>query len=127
MSAQIVEPTRKYGASTIASAMLRLQVGDHMAELTLPISRLPFVPVVQQRIVGGLVAGHIQADQPAARSSMPFGQQGPTAGEVTLLEIDQPIEPKLQRRAVAAGSNRLFGGHEIDMRDSRSRPRCAPY
>jgi hypothetical protein len=43
MSTQRFVPVLKYGASTIASAMLRLQVGDHIAEVTLPISRLAVV------------------------------------------------------------------------------------
>jgi hypothetical protein len=44
ISAQTALPIAKCGDSTIASAMLRLQVGDQAAEVMLPVSRLPSAP-----------------------------------------------------------------------------------
>ena len=121
-----VEPIWKYGASTIASAMLRLQVGDHMAELTLPISRLPFSAAYSSALCAGLLPAMSRPTKLPAWPSELLGEQRAAAREVSLLEVDQPAEPELQRRAVAAGANGLFGGHEIDVRTQEARPRCAP-
>ena len=41
MSAQSVEPMALQAASTTASARLRLQVGDQVADVTLPASLRP--------------------------------------------------------------------------------------
>src|SRR6266403_10253 len=44
-----------YGASSIASARLRLQVGDHAADVTLPASFLPERPEYNRALWAGLL------------------------------------------------------------------------
>ena len=70
--------------------MLRLQVGDQIAELTLPISRLPLVIRVEQRIVRRLVAGDVEPDEPALRAALLLGKQRAPPGEMPLVEVHQP-------------------------------------
>src|SRR6516164_8912625 len=55
---------------------------------------------IQQRVVGGLVAGYVEPDECAAWPARAFGQQRTAAGEVTLGEVDEPREPELERGAL---------------------------
>jgi len=68
---------------------------------------------VEQRIVRRFVAGDIQAHQLTPRPALPFCNERATAGEMALVEIDQPGKTQLQRRAIAAGANGMFRGYEI--------------
>ena len=101
--------------------MLRLQVGDHVAEVTLPISRLPSASGVQQRIVGRLVARDVEPHQLAPRAARPLGEQRAPSVEVTLVEIDQPGKAQFERRTIAAGADGLFRGHEVHVRHQEAR------
>src|SRR6202790_3407080 len=50
---------------------------------------------VEKRVVCGLVAGDIQADESAARTLRSFGQQRTPPREMPLVEIHQPTTPQL--------------------------------
>src|SRR5260370_15248670 len=70
---------------------------------------------VKKRVMGRLVAGDIQADEPATRTLSALGQQRTPPREMPFVEIHQPPEAELERRAVAPGANRVFGRYEIDI------------
>src|SRR5579863_587872 len=52
---------------------------------------------VQQRVVRRLVALDIEPHQTALRTALMLREQGPSPGEVTLFEVNQPRESQLER------------------------------
>src|ERR1700733_3055694 len=71
---------------------------------------------IEQRIVRGLVAVDIEPHQPPARTRGTLGEQRTPAIEVTFVEVDDPLEAELERRALAADTRRLLGRQEVHLR-----------
>src|SRR5579859_2214820 len=65
---------------------------------------------VQQRMVRRLVSGDVESHQPPPRAPPPLREKRAPAVEMSLVKIDQPCKAQLQRRAIAAGSQRMLRG-----------------
>jgi len=104
-----------YGASSIASARLRLQVGDHAADVTLPASFLPERPEYNRALWAGLLPS--TSSRPAAGAARGAAPRGASAGrcEVSLVEIHQPRQPP----APAASARYPDAGYAPPTRKSR--------
>ena len=63
--------------------------------------------------MGRLVAIDIESHKLAGDAALLFCQKRAPAVEVTLLEIDEPVQTELQRRPIAAEPYRAFGRNEI--------------
>ena len=63
--------------------------------------------------MGRLFAVHFQSDQLVLHARLLLRQQGAPAGEMALVEIDQPVHAQLERRAAPVHSQGVFGIDEF--------------
>ena len=106
----------KCGASTIARAMLRLQVGDQIAEVTLPISRLPLLSAYSSALCAGLLPAMSRPTSWRCGPRCFSVEQRAPAGEMSLVEVHQPASPSSSGERSRADANGVLGRHEVDVR-----------
>ena len=96
-------------------------MGDHIAEVTLPTSRVRLAVRIQKRVVRGLIALDIKAHEPPPRAAVLLRDECAPSGEMALLEVNEPTEPQLERRSGPSGMHGALGGDEIDIRHDEAR------
>src|SRR5579862_8295463 len=76
---------------------------------------------VEQGVVRGLGTLDIETYEAPTRRTSGFREERAPAREMSLVEVDQPGEPELERRALGAEVQRVRCGDEIDVGQKEAR------
>src|SRR5581483_1558130 len=71
---------------------------------------------IQQGVVRRLVPLDVESRQTPLEALAALRQQGPSSREMPFVEVHQPLQTELERRAVATGALRMSAGDEIQVR-----------